>query len=204
MGIGWRYCSVMLIPLGILAASGAGGGGSFESIASATGTGSNSTITFNSFPSTYAALQLRLMVKSTTTAFPMTQMRITFNSDTGSNYSYHRLQGFGSGTPGSYGASSQSAVILDGIALTSYSGINSSNFSAGIVDIYDYASTTRNKTVRAFSGADRNGAAVDDPAIALNSSVWLNTSAITSIDVLINGGNFASNSVVSLYGIKGA
>ena len=177
---------------------------SYESIASATGTGSNSTITFNSFPSTYAALQLRLMVKSTTTAFAMTQMQIRFNSDTGSNYSYHRLQGFGSGTPGAYGSASQSAVILDGIALTSYTGINSSNFSAGIVDIHDYASTTRNKTVRAFSGADRNGAAVDDPAIALNSSVWLNTNAITSIDILINGGNYATNSVVSLYGIKGA
>ena len=174
---------------------------SYESIASATGTGSNSTITFNSFPSTYAALQLRLMVKSTDTSTPVTQMRIRFNSDTGSNYSYHRLIGDGS-TVSAYGAASQSAVIIDAVAITSISPINSSNFSASIIDIQDYTSTTKNKTVRAFSGSDRNGVQVDT-AIALNSSVWLNTNAITSIDILINGGNYATNSVVSLYGIKG-
>jgi hypothetical protein len=175
---------------------------SYESIASATGTGSNSTITFNSFPSTYAALQLRLMVKSTDTSTPVTQMRIRFNSDTGSNYSYHRLIGDGSSIS-AYGAASQSAVIIDAVAITSISPINSSNFSASIIDIQDYASSTKNKTVRAFSGSDRNGVQIDT-AIALNSSVWLNTNAITSIDVLINGGNYATNSVVSLYGIKGA
>jgi hypothetical protein len=175
--------------------------GSYESIASATGTGSNSTITFNSFPSTYTALQLRLMVKSTDTSTPVTQMRIRFNSDTGSNYSYHRLIA-DSSSVSAYGAASQSAVIIDGVAITSISPINSSNFSASIIDIQDYASTTKNKTIRAFSGSDRNGVQVDT-AIALNSSVWLNTNAITSIDVLINGGNYASNSVVSLYGIKG-
>jgi hypothetical protein len=175
---------------------------SYESIASATGTGSNSTITFSSFPSTYTALQLRLMVKSTDTSTPVTQMRIRFNSDTGSNYSYHRLITDGSSVS-AYGAASQSAVIIDGVAITSISPINSSNFSASIIDIQDYASTTKNKTIRAFSGSDRNGVQVDT-VIALNSSVWLNTNAITSIDVLINGGNFASNSVVALYGIKGA
>jgi hypothetical protein len=175
---------------------------SYESIASASGTGSNSTITFNSFPSTYAALQLRLMVKSTDTSTPVTQMRIRFNSDTGSNYSYHRLIGDGSAVS-AYGAASQSAVIIDAVAITSISPINSSNFSASIIDIQDYASTTKNKTVRAFSGSDRNGVQVDT-AIALNSSVWLNTNAITSIDIAINGGNYATNSVVSLYGIKGA
>ncbi len=189
--------------LGSLSSGVAAATGSYESIASATGTGSNPTITFNSFPSTYAALQLRLMVKSTDTGSPMTQMRIRFNSDTGSNYSYHRLIADGSAVS-AYGAASQSAVIIDGIAITSYTGINASNFSAGIIDILDYASTTKNKTVRTFSGADRNGVATGDTAIALNSSAWLNTNAITSIDVLINGGNFASNSVVSLYGIKGA
>ena len=174
----------------------------YESIATGTGTGSNSTITFSSIPSTYKHLQLRILSKSTTTSVQTTQMRITFNSDTGSNYSYHRIVSDGT-TLGATGAASITAVVIDALSITSISPINASTFSVGIIDIQDYSSTTRNKTVRSFAGADNNRVASGFTIMALNSSVWLNTSAISTIDVNVNSGNFAVGSVVSLYGIKG-
>lgn len=173
---------------------------SYESIASATGTGSSGLITFSSIPSTYTSLQIRILCKSTSTSSPSSQMYMTFNNDSGGNYTYHRLQADGS-TVSASGSTGITGVIIDGVVVRSPGYIDNNICGTAIIDIHDYTSTTRNKTVRAFSGADRNSTA-GDLRIALNSSVWLNTSAISTITLDVNGGNFATNSVVSLYGIK--
>ena len=188
--------------LNALIGSYAPAGGSFESIATLTGNGSASTLTFSSIPSTYQHLQLRLLGKSTTTSFAMSQLQIRFNSDSGNNYSYHRLQGDGASASAS-GAASTTSVILDGMMIGSTTGLTNM-MSVAIVDIHDYASTTKNKTVRSFSGADRNGNSTSDPAIALNSAAWLSTSAINSISIIGNPGPFTTSTVFALYGIKGA
>ena len=189
------------VSLGIMDGAGGVAGGSFESIATAVGTGSSGVITFSSIPSTYKHLQIRILCKSTSTASPASQMRITFNSDTGSNYTYHRLTGDGA-SAGAGGAANVTAVIIDGVVVRSPGYIDNNICGTAIIDIQDYSSTTRNKTVRAISGADRNSTA-GDLQIALNSSAWLNTAAISTIDLDVNGGNYATNSVISLYVIKG-
>jgi hypothetical protein len=68
------------------------------------------------------------------------------------------------------------------------------------VDLEDYASTTKYKTLRAFNGADVNGSG----NARLTSSLWLNTNAITSITLNTEDGqNWLTSTTVSLYGIKG-
>jgi hypothetical protein len=68
-----------------------------------------------------------------------------------------------------------------------------------IIDIQDYASTTKFKTIRVLTGNDRNGAG----GIELNSVLWRSTSAITSLVFPnANSVNYNSGSVFSLYGIN--
>jgi hypothetical protein len=78
-----------------------------------------------------------------------------------------------------------------------------STFGASIISIQDYASTTRNKTVRGFSGSEANTASANF-YVVLNSGLWLNTSAITSITMLPGQTAFKAGSTFALYGIKGA
>jgi hypothetical protein len=69
-----------------------------------------------------------------------------------------------------------------------------------LVDVIDYADTTKNKTIRAMYGLDVNGGASE---IDLNSVLWMSTTAINRIDIFA-GTNFTSGSSFALYGIKGA
>ena len=167
-----------------------GGGGSYESIATATGTGSSGTITFSSIPSTYASLQIRMFSKDTTN----NQNGIRFNSDSGSNYATHWLLGDGA---------TASASALTSTNRVSYIGQSVGTASIGgvsIIDVLDYASSAKNKTVRAFTGWNTNGSG----EIRLTSGLWMSTSAVTSLSIVNLGDNFSTSTTVALYGIKGA
>lgn len=192
----------MLNSIVALLESGAvGGGGAYESIATATGTGSSGTITFSSIPSTYTSLQIRLIDKATRTgSFGSNDGYLRFNGDTGSNYAYHYLIGDGSSASAAGGAS-QSTMRIARIDQSSYSGL-SNMMAVAIIDIHDYASTTKNKTVRYVSGNDTNG--VGDGQINLGSGLWASTSAVNQVEIYLSGTNFTTSTVISLYGIKGA
>jgi hypothetical protein len=166
--------------------------GSFESIATATGNGTALTYTFSSIPSTYNSLQLRINALNGTRSV----MRMRFNGDTSANYAWHRLLGNGSAVAAA-GSVSQTGIEL-GPTPGPYA-----NYTAGvIVDIHDYASTTKNKVSRILMGADTNDA-VDVGFIRLYSGLWLSTSAINSVTVY-GLDNFSTGTTISLYGIKGA
>ena len=182
-----------LIPLGILAASGAGGGAAFESIATASGTGSSGTITLNSIPGTYQHLQLRVIAFDTDNTNRIGE--IQFNSDTGTNYARHWLYGDGSS------ASASGVATTNRINAWVAWGTSTTNPTVAIVDILDYASTSKYKTVRCFSGTDRNSTSGE---VDLTSGLWQSTSAITSITFKLNSGSFSTSSRFALYGIKGA
>jgi hypothetical protein len=187
--------------LGSFAQGVSAGGGAFESIASATGTGSSGTITFSSIPSGYTSLQIRGIAKDTDTSDNYSvPLFLRFNSDTGSNYARHTLTGDGS-TVAAVASISSSSLRMEACNTVT---TTANNVSAFIIDIHDYASTTRNKTVRYFSGADNN-AADTDFKVAIGSGLWMNTNAITSISILDLGGvNFSTQTQIALYGIKGA
>jgi hypothetical protein len=187
--------------LGSLSSGVAASTSSYESIASATGTGSSGTITFTSIPSTYASLQIRYIAKESTTASAFCRnVYVQFNSDTGTNYVYHNLKGNGS-TASATGATGNDGIyFLDAVpsshsTLTNITGV-------AITDIHDYASTTKNKTLRSIVGVDANIASTDY-SLQLYSGLWLNTNAITSISIKTTSGNFTTASTFALYGIKG-
>jgi hypothetical protein len=173
--------------LGIMASAAMGSKqSSFESIATVT-TGAGD-VSFTSIPSTYKHLQLRYSIVTTNAAGVL---GLRFNSDTGNNYVFHKLYGDGTNA----GAA--------GYAATSYMGIDYQGFVAtypnvGIIDFVDYASTTKNKTVRSLSGADKNAAGGN---VKLSSGLWMSTAAITQIDTALQSGNTTVS--WALYGIKG-
>lgn len=169
--------------------------GSYESIATANGTGSSNTITFTSIPSTYTHLQLRGIVKSTTAGSSFSSVGLNFNSDTSSSYTRHILYGNGA-SPFAYGGTAGTTWYIGGNDFPSagYTSI----VGAHVVDILDYANTNKNKTVRALTGCDVNGAG----EILLSSTVYLKTDAVTSIQLVSASGNFSTLTQYALYGIR--
>lgn len=173
-----------------------GGAGAFESIATATGTGSSNTITFSSIPSTYQHMQIRAIGRSDRAALTET-IYLTINGDTGANHAAHALEGEGA-SAFALGYSSQ-----NNIQFVKFPGASNASDIMGsfVCDIQDYASTTKNKTIRTFNGYDANGSG----RIRISSGLWMNTNAITSVSIIITAaGNFTTSSTFALYGIKGA
>ena len=165
--------------------------GAYESIATTTvGAGGSSSITFSSIPSTYTHLQIRVMAIGSAAEGYM-----RFNSDTGSNYSYHVLYGNGS-SAGATSSTSTTRVLGTGFAAGASSATNP---YVTVIDILDYANTNKYKTTRALDGQDLNGSGIID----LNSGLWQSTSAITTVNLFCNSGSYNQYSSFALYGIKG-
>ena len=78
-------------------------------------------------------------------------------------------------------------------------GTTANTFGPMILDILDYTNTNKYKTVRSLSGFDSNGAGKVD---FFSGFYFLNTNAITQIDITGGGGTFAQYSHFALYGIK--
>jgi hypothetical protein len=164
---------------------------SYESIATVTvGSGGTSTISFTSIPATFTHLQLRIFARDTTAANQ--SMAVTFNSDTGSNYSSHRLYGSGSGV----GADAQPNASLMLLGVYTNDG---DNFSPTVADILDYANTNKYKTLRTLSGWDNNSSG----RLFCMSGSWRSTSAVTAITITPETHAFTQYSSFALYGIKG-
>lgn len=148
---------------------------------------------FTNIPQTFDHLQIRGYVRCSTSA-TTANLVLQFNSDnTGSNYNSHNLQGDGASASSS--AQGTSTYILGPIipAASATSGI----YAAVIIDIYDYKSTTKNKTIRITSGYDLNGSGVAQ----LKSGVWFATPAAITLMSFDTATGFASGSRIDLYGI---
>lgn len=162
---------------------------SFESIASSTGSGVSS-ITFSFIPNTYKSLQLRFSNLTADT------IRMRINGDTGANYVIHYLSGSGGNVYAGAGVGTTYTDLTAG-----WYGSTGTAPDVGIIDIIDYASTTKNKTIKGIHGSDRNSTATGD--ITLYSSLWLNTAAINSLTIFTPTSiNFATGTSIALYGIK--
>jgi hypothetical protein len=170
---------------------------SYESIASATGTGSSATITFSSIPSTYKHLQIRWIARSTFSSSSAIAIKVYVNSDTGANYAYHQIFGDGVSATAT-GSASQTEISLGGACAGN--SMTSGIMGTGILDIADYASTSKTKTLRLTTGIDSNTSA---GSIRLSSALWNSTTAMSSISFETNNGNFGTTSTFALYGIKG-
>lgn len=159
---------------------------------------SASTVVFSDIPATYKHLQLRVMAQSTRGSY-YDEWRLRVNGDTGANYSHHRLWGTGSSATASGGASATSIDPL----MPSTDNATPDSFTVGIIDIHDYASTTKYKTIRAFGGNDTNYTASNNGVVVLHSSLWQSTSAITSLTFSLAVSSYAAKSTFALYGMVG-
>jgi hypothetical protein len=173
--------------------------GAYDSLATITvPSGGLASIEFAGIPNTYKHLQIRWIGRITaTTADENLQIRVGAESiDTGSNYSQHILYGNGSSAVAG-GSANQTGANIGRLT-----GANSTAnaFGAGVIDILDYANTSKNKTIRAISGNDQNGSGL----IWYASGAYYNTAAITTIQFnqLYGSGVFAQNSQFALYGVK--
>jgi hypothetical protein len=161
----------------------------FELISSVTATAGATSLTFSSIPGTYSSLQLRGFVLANSGYTVSTGIR--FNSDSGTNYHSHGIYADGS-TVSATNDLSKTFMYL------TYSSAGTSNPMSHIVDIDDYASTTRNKTIRTFTGVDSNGSGES----SLFSGLWASTSAVTSITITAYSGQFAATTKFFLYGLR--
>jgi hypothetical protein len=115
--------------------------------------------------------------------------------NSGSLYSAHNMQGTGTS------AIAGSSVDVDSLALPNImaGSFIASLYAGGTIDVLDYTSTSKNKTIRGLYGVDPNNGGTNW-RITLTSGFLRNTSAITSIT--FNLDNLASGSSIALYGIK--
>lgn len=182
----------MLIPLGILASAG-GAAAAYELISTTVLGSATSSVTFSSIVSTYKHLQIRTTYRRADAGTMLAML--TFNGS-GTGYAWHRLYGTGSAVYSDATTSTTQILTFAGPSSNDTAGI----FMPAIYDVLDYASTTKNTTVRAFTGAEMNSS---PDVVMLSSGLWANTSAVTSLTLASLAGNFAIGSRFSLYGIKG-
>ena len=190
-GVGYinRYLDMLAGNAGFLPSN-------FESIATVSvGAGGQTSVTFPSIPQTYTHLQIRGIVRSDISgAGNNIGLYMRFNGDTASNYNWHEVAGNGSGTL-AYGQAD------NGMNMNPHcprAGDTASSFAGNVIDILDYANTTKNTTARALAGNDTNGGGW----MHLTSGLWRNTAAVTSITLFVESSNVAQFSHFALYGIK--
>lgn len=173
----------------------------FELIASYAATGSVSSIDFTSIPSTYTDLCLKISGRSDY-ASTRAAVYITFNSDTGSNYSSRRLIGYDSNSTlsdsSSAGAPTSNATLGAIVASTA----TASTFSNNELYIPNYAGSTNKSFSHDFTVENNSSSAWQ---VGLSAALWAQTSAITSISLSLQAAsNFVQYSTAYLYGVKNA
>jgi hypothetical protein len=170
--------------------------GAYELISTQVLASAAASVTFSSIPQTYKHLQLRFSVHTTTASADNFGMNLTLNASS-TGYARHVLYGDGSSV-GSFGATSESNIqlyrVVSGGTLD-----GGARFGAGVVDVLDYASSSKNTTIRSLHGATN----LASNFVNLQSGLWVNTSAVTSTTLTSASGDFTANSRFSIYGIKG-
>ena len=169
--------------------------GAYDALSTVTvPSGGVASVTFTGIPQGYKHLQVRILAATTTAAGDGAYFNIRFNSDSGSNYSYHDLFGNGASVTAS-GLANQTAIYGQRI-----SELNLTNIFGGVImDILDYGSVNKNKTLRSLGGYDANGSG----SIYEVSGAWYNSStAINSITFTPDANSFAQYSQFTLYGVR--
>jgi len=161
--------------------------GAYDALATVTvPSGGVASITFAGIPNTYKHLQIRGFFRTSSAA----ENKIEMNGiTTTTSYYRHYLQGSGAGV----GAGANNSNSMAG-----YYETNTNIFGTHIIDILDYANTSKIKVVRTLWGFDANGSGY----VGLSSGANNSTSAINSISLVPTAGSYTEYSQFSLYGVK--
>jgi len=179
----------------MLAGNGAFSPSSYDLLTTTTLTSSAASVTFSGLGSYsgYKHLQIRYMMRLNS-GFDGGTVQFRLNGDSANNYSYHQLIGGGASVLSQ--AASNQTMGQAGYGIGGNAPANV--FGAGVLEILDFSATSKNTTTRSLSG--RVGAA---NSILLTSSLWVNTAAVTSIELSpYFGDSMVTGSRFSLYGLK--
>jgi hypothetical protein len=154
----------------------------YEKIATQTLSSAASTITLSSIPATYT--DIVLVFTGGTTA--STGVYIQFNGDTGSNYSFTKMYGFGS---------NKGSGLASNVSRAEIGGCWTASGDVHILNIQNYSNTSTYKTTlyRANDATDTVTAGV---------ALWRSTSAINQVLLSLDSTTFTSGSNITIYGIK--
>jgi hypothetical protein len=153
------------------------------------GSSGQASIDFTSIPSTYTDLKIVASLR-TDNASNLTGL-ITFNGSS-TSFSFRQLEGNGSAIA-SYNGTTNATNTENG------SGTTANTFSSFEFYIFNYAGSI-NKSFSVDSITENNATTAYQD---LNSMLWSNTAAITSISISPgSSANFVQNSTAYLYGIK--
>ena len=158
-----------------------------------------SSFVFSSIPQTYQHLRLfvygRMYGNSQTTPYDLT---ITLNGAS-QTAAYHYMFADGYNT---YSGGASGDTVFRFIRVLPNDSHTANAFGVAVIDIFDYASTTKAKTAQAISGFS-NGTSTTptNGSINMQSTMITSTSALSTL-ALASFGNFASGSRVDLYGIN--
>ena len=191
----------MLIPFGWLASSAGGEDGAYDLISTSFGDGSSTEIVLytSGLSATYRHLQIRIVSRMLGTSYTYDDLGVRLNGVSAvSSYYSHVLEGTGATVASSTNPATTSRIAVGRVPTASEDvGI----FSTHIIDILDFGSTTKNKTVRTLAGLT---SPTSSRAVGVYSGLNLTTAAITSIAISgANGTTFSSLTRFSVYGIKG-
>lgn len=167
----------------------------YNLIASNTLSSSAASVTFSAIPNTYTDLVLRYSIRTDFAGTNVAQARVTFNGTT-SGYSRTTLTGNGASASSARATSQANFEPEEG----SPSASNTAN-TFGTTEIYipNYLVST-NKAYGSFAVGENN--TTSPVYMSVRAALWQNTSAITSITLTANAGNFVSGCAFFLYGIK--
>lgn len=143
-------------------------------------------VSFTSIPSNYTDLVCTVSGRYS----GVSNMRIRFNSDSGSNYSYIILSG-------STGMESLRGSNTGVTQADYYAALGTTNPGNAVINIFSYTNTNIFKPILMSSGSV-------DTAIHRNSGLWRSLSVVTSINFVNGGNNYKAGTVFNLYGIRSA
>jgi len=191
-----------LMLLGILNSQVSGGGltPAYDFLEAVTVSTSVSSISFSNLNNYSSYKHLQLRISSQVTDYGGSDnpfILLTFNGDSASNYSDHRMGYESGGGRSDFGTSRTSIRAGRNVAL--FGSQHNGKYASSVIDILDFNSSSKNTTIRSLSGAE----ALQDDDVMLFSGAWMNTSSVSSLLLTPSAGLFRTATRVGMYGLKG-
>lgn len=158
----------------------------YTQIATTTLGSSASSVTFSSINQGFRDL---IIIFNGTSSSNTSGLRLRFNSDSGSNYSFVRM--WGENSSGSSAATASADYQYMGDIPTTGMVMNK-------CQIMDYSATDKHKSSLINNAYDPSGISYN---VFTTAARWANTSAVTTIQLFLQAGNFNAGSTFTLFGI---
>jgi hypothetical protein len=166
--------------------------GAMQEITSVTTVAGQTSVLFTSIPDGYRDLEVRIHGRSANAVLGQGVL-LRFNSDTAANYRWRWDVSIGGQS-----SNSDTAIQLGEIAGTTADGTYVSEMTVTI-PAYRSAFEKATSTVNAFRVANL----ANDSTAGQGAGYWDSSAAVTSVEILMEAGAFATGSVITLYGVGG-